>query len=151
MQRFPERAADFSQETANALLARTADLRQRALEGFERQRNRTADTLERLSRAFDFVGAEVQRQDEHTARSLESTGARMRELAGYIGAASPASLTGDLARLAANKPAAVCGGSFVAGALIGRFLRASQRTPRARGPRSRTQTHRNNTTRGDGR
>src|SRR4051794_9012251 len=71
MKKLQELAAEFSQETADAFLARASDLRQRALAGFERQRDRTADTLERLSRAFDFVGTEVQRQDESTARRLE--------------------------------------------------------------------------------
>jgi len=127
LQKLPDLAAEFSQETADALLARATDLRQRVMAGFERQRDRTADTLERLSRAFDFVGTEVQRQDESTARQLERTGARMRDAAGYIGAASPASLTRDLTRLAHTTPAAVFGGSFVVGAMLGRFLKASQR------------------------
>jgi len=137
-QRIPERVGDLSQQAADVILERAAHVRERALVGFEQQRNRAADTLERLSHAFDFVGAEVQRQDESMACYLERTGKQMRDVAAYVASASPADLTGDLASLARSRPAAVVGGSFVMGAVIGRFLRATRKTAGAAAPRVRT-------------
>jgi len=136
-ERLPERAEALSQQAAQALLERAARLREQALERFEQQRDRAADTLDRLSHAFGFVGSEVQRQDESMASHLERTGQKMRDVAGYVASASPTDLAGDLTRLARTRPTIVAGGAFLAGAMLGRFLRASQGPTRHRPVRHR--------------
>lgn len=131
LQSLPERAVKLSQETADAFLARATDLHRSALQGFEQQRDRAADTLERLGRALAFVGAEGTAQDESMAQHFESTTARIQNVAEYIASASPLSLSEDLTRLTRARPVAVVSATLVAGALLGRFLKASQKKSRS--------------------
>jgi len=134
--RLPERVEMFTQSAAEATLQRVQELRQRAELGFQHQRDRAADTLERLSRAVEFVGEEVEGHDERMARQLERTGERILDVAAYVSSTNPKSLQQDVTRLTRSRPAAMFFGSYVAGLMIGRFLRASQRTAGASSRRS---------------
>ncbi len=123
----PARAVELSQNAAQTLLTRASELHQSALSELARRRSLAADTLERLSRALAFVGSEVQGQDAPMARQIEATRARIEKAAHYIESASPEAVSEDVARLVRSRPTTVACASFVAGVLLGRFLKASQK------------------------
>jgi len=117
----------LSQSAADAAIERVQDALQEANVRFERQRGRAATTMERISHALEFVSAETRPEDEVVARYLEETERRIRRVASYVSSASPRSMTDDVTKIARSNPAAVFGSSFLAGIMLGRFLRASQK------------------------
>ena len=127
-----DHAAALGQEAADTVVQLLSDWRARAQVRFEEQRDLAADTLERLSRALDFVGAEGQRHDEGMAHRFESASDRVHRIASYVSSSSPGSLTQDTKLLVRSRPGPVVAGSFLAGLILGRFLRASQKTDSAR-------------------
>jgi ElaB/YqjD/DUF883 family membrane-anchored ribosome-binding protein len=121
----PERATQLSQSAADAAVHRIQVVRGRAQSAYEHQRERAASTIERVSRAIEFVSDEVRPQDESAAEYLEQTSERMRQVATYVSSATPATLRKDATNFAREYPGLALGGSFLAGVVIGRFLHAS--------------------------
>jgi ElaB/YqjD/DUF883 family membrane-anchored ribosome-binding protein len=129
----PERAAQVSQSAADAAVHRIQAVRERAQGSFEQQRERVASTIDRVSRAIEFVGDEVRSQDESAAEYLEQASARMRQVATYVSTASPGTLRKDVTSFAREHPSLALGGSFVVGIALGRFFHASTSTPQRSG------------------
>lgn len=121
----PERATQAGQSAADAAVHQIHRARERAQSTYEQQRARAASTIERMSRAFEFVSDEVRAQDESAAEYMEQAGARMRQAAAYVSAATPTTLRNDLTTFAREHPSVALGGSFFLGIMIGRFFHAS--------------------------
>jgi len=99
----------------------------RSHERFDKQRDLTAATLERLSNALEFVGADAEGESARVARYLGRTGERMRSAAEYVSTATPGRLKDDVSHLTRERTGAALGGFFLAGIALGRFLRASEK------------------------
>jgi hypothetical protein len=126
----PALAAKYAQSAADTALERIEEATQRALHSFETQRDLAANTLERLSNALGFVGAEAGTENERMAHVFGRTGERVRHAAEYVSAATPSKLKHDVSQLTRNRTGTAVGGFFLAGLALGRFLHASQRSSR---------------------
>jgi hypothetical protein len=66
------------------------------------------------------------RKDASAARYATTAATQTKELSKYVRDHDPTDLINDLKRVARSNPAAVCGGLFVAGLVMSRFLRSSE-------------------------
>ncbi len=122
----PARAARVAQSAADATLEFVEEAAHSALDSFEKQRDLAASTLERLSNALGFVGADAGTENARVARVIGRTGNHVRRAAEYVSAATPGGLKRDLTHLTRTRTGVAVSGFFLAGVALGRFLHATQ-------------------------
>ncbi|HVS64950.1 MAG TPA: hypothetical protein VMT85_15765 [Thermoanaerobaculia bacterium] len=122
-----EQIADASSEVAKEVKERAAGVAQRARSGVERlaeeQRQRASQRLS--STASSLRSVADQSEDRWLGQTSSAAADRIDRLASHLDERDVRGLIGEAEDLARERPTLFLGSMFVAGTMLGRFLRSS--------------------------
>jgi len=129
--RVREQVADASSEVAKEVKERAAGVAQRARSGVERlaeeQRQRASQRLS--STASSLRSVADQSEDRWLGQTSSAAADRIDRLASHLDQRDVRALVGEAEELARERPTLFLGSMFVAGTMLGRFLRSSPEHP----------------------
>ena len=122
-----QEAKSVAQELKGTVKETKEELQHKAADTVNRQKHMLADRLEAVVHALDAAGRSL-RDDQQTqlANYVDELTEQMNRSTGYLRNNDTGGMFRDMERLARENTPVFLGGSFVAGAALGRFLRASE-------------------------
>jgi hypothetical protein len=109
---------------------RAGEAKERATERADEMTAKAGTRLTGVARALRRAGDELRTGgDERLASLTEDFAGQVEKMGSYLEHENPGRMMADLERLARQNPAFFVGGTFAAGLLLGRFLRADEPRP----------------------
>jgi hypothetical protein len=119
-------AADEIKTAAKDAATNTASALRNRLSGeLDYRKYRSRQKLNRVAEALRQTGANANQEDDYVARYMERAAQGVDRMAQYLDARNVDEILHDAREMARRRPEVFVGGLFVAGLMLGRFLRSS--------------------------
>ena len=119
-------AADEIKSAAKDAASNTASALKNRLSGeLDYRKYRSRQRLNRFAEALRQTGANVNQDDDYVGRYMERAAEGVDRMATYLDTRNVDQILHDAREMARRRPEVFVGGLFVAGLMLGRFLRSS--------------------------